>query len=167
MRTRSLLLTVLLGLSLSLVGCSSKKGSEDTSGDSVISDSASDMPLELNGSSDDGTAGGLETVFFDFDSSTLSSSARDTLERNAQWLKLSDRVDIQLEGHADERGGIQYNLALGERRARSVRDYLIALGIDGNRITVISYGKEKPVAYGHSESDWSRNRRANFVITAK
>src|SRR5690606_22710141 len=116
MRTRSLLLTVLLGLSLSLVGCSSKKAAEETTGDSVVSDTAADMPLELNGSSDDVTAGGLQTVYFDFDSSSLSESARMTLEQNAQWLKLSDRVDIQIEGHADERGGIQYNLALGERR---------------------------------------------------
>lgn len=167
MRTRSLLLTVLLGLSLSLVGCSSKKAAEDTTGDSVVSDSAADMPLELNGSSDEGTAGGLQTVYFDFDSSRLSESARMTLEQNAQWLKLSDRVDIQIEGHADERGGIQYNLALGERRARSVKDYLVALGVDANRITIVSYGKEKPIAFGHSEADWSRNRRANFVITAK
>src|SRR5690606_32397132 len=100
---------------------------------------ASDLPLELNGSSDENTAGGLQTVFFNFDSSTLSESARMTLEQNAQWLKLSDRVDIQIEGHADERGGIQYNLALGERRARSVKDYLVALGIDSNRVTIVSY----------------------------
>ena len=74
---------------------------------------------------------------------------------------------MQIEGHADERGGIQYNLALGEKRAKAVREYLVALGVAQKRIGVVSYGKEKPVAFGHDEGAWEKNRRANFVVTAK
>lgn len=161
----ALLLT--LSLSLSLVGCSStgKKagGNQSTS----QSDAAENTAMDLNGSSDENTAGGLSTVFFEFDSSTLTATAKSVLEQNAQFLKATQKVDIQIEGHCDERGGHQYNLALGERRARSVKDYLTALGVNANRITVISYGKEKPVSFGHDDQAWSKNRRANFVITAK
>lgn len=163
---KNVFLSMLLTLSLTMVGCSSKKGSGDASSDSVGYD-GQNSSLELNGSSDNGTAGDLRTVYFDFNSSTLSSSTRSALDSNASFLKLSDSINVQIEGHADERGGVQYNLALGERRARAVRDYLVALGVSAKRITIVSYGKEKPVAFGHSESDWSQNRRANFVITAK
>ena len=83
------------------------------------------------------------------------------------WLKDNDEVTIQIEGHTDERGGHQYNLALGENRARVVQDYLVALGVSAANIAIISYGKEKPISYGHDEGSWSRNRRANFVVTAK
>jgi peptidoglycan-associated lipoprotein len=159
-------LPMLLVLSLGLVSCSSNPKKADGSSDSVMED-ASKNALELNGSSDDSTAGPLQTVYFAFDSSTLSSAARATLEENAQWLKLTDQIDIQIEGHCDERGGHQYNLALGERRARAVKDYLVALGVSDSRVSIISYGKEKPVSFGHDEDSWSRNRRANFVITAK
>ena len=147
---------------ISLVGCSTAKKADGDQSNTLSSDK-----LELNGSSDEGTAGPLRTVYFAFDSSELTSESRKTLDNNAQWLKLSNKVDIQVEGHADERGGHQYNFALGERRARSVRDYLVALGVNVNRVSIISYGKEKPVSFGHSEDAWSKNRRANFVVTAK
>ena len=160
------LLALLLTLSLTLVGCSSGAKKSDGN-DSAMSDAAENFSLELNGSSDDNTAGPLQTIYFDFDSSALTAAARATLEENANWLKMSDKVDIQIEGHCDERGGHQYNLALGERRARSVKDYLIALGVNDSRVSIISYGKEKPVAFGHDEGAWSKNRRANFVVTAK
>lgn len=162
------LFAVLLTLSLALAGCSSNsKKAEGSGSDSLVDDAAQNFSLELNGASDSNTAGPLQTIYFDFDSSSLTAAAKATLEENANWLKVSDKVDIQIEGHCDERGGHQYNLALGERRARSVKDYLAALGVNGARVTVISYGKEKPVAFGHDEGAWSKNRRANFVITAK
>ncbi|MCO4752833.1 MAG: peptidoglycan-associated lipoprotein Pal [Bacteriovoracaceae bacterium] len=165
--SRNLFMTLITLFALSMTGCASNSEKADGSAsESVVSDAGS-APLELNGSSDDNTAGVLETVYFDFDSSRLTSAARGTLERNAEFLKNNQNVDIQIEGHADERGGEQYNLALGERRARSVKDYLTALGVDANRVSVISFGKTTPKAFGHNEQAWSQNRRANFVITAK
>ena len=113
---------------------------------------------------DSGRAGALNTVYFAFDSSALSTSTRRTLSANAEFLKNNPKASIQIEGHCDERGGVQYNLALGERRAMAVRNYLSALGISTSRMSTISYGKERPLAFGHDEESWSKNRRANFVI---
>jgi peptidoglycan-associated lipoprotein len=164
--TRTLL--SLLAVALVSVGCASKK--PNNSQDSLSADNAggnAGISLELKGDSDSGTAGGLQTVYFGFDSSSLDSSSQDSLRANAEFLKTNASVDVQVEGHCDERGGIQYNLALGERRAKAVRDYLVAQGVTSRRITIISYGKEKPTAFGHEEGAWSKNRRANFVITAK
>lgn len=148
------------------VGCASKKPTNNPDG--LTADGANNgLSLELKGDSDSGTAGGLSSVYFGFDSSNLGSDAQSTLKANAEFLKSNASVDIQVEGHCDERGGIQYNLALGERRAKAVRDYLVALGVESKRISIISYGKEKPVAFGHEEDAWNKNRRANFVVTAK
>ena len=161
----------LLALSLALVGCASKKPMNNpdtfTEVDSTVSAENVTSALELKGSSDNGSAGGLSTVYFEFNSFSLDDGAKDSLNSNADFLKSNATVDIQIEGHCDERGGIQYNLALGERRAKSVKEYLVALGVESSRISIISYGKEKPVAFGHDESAWNKNRRANFVITAK
>ena len=158
-------LKLLLILSLAaLVGCSS---SPKKTGDGLVDAAAEAMSLELNGSSDENTAGPLQTIYFDFNSAQLTPVAKSTLEANAMWLKDNDEVTIQIEGHTDERGGHQYNLALGENRARVVQDYLVALGVSAANIAIISYGKEKPISYGHDEGSWSRNRRANFVVTAK
>lgn len=161
------LFSLLLVLGLA-VGCSSssKKDSGNKS-DSMVDDNSTADVLELNGSSDENTAGPLNTIYFDYDSSRLTSAGKSTLEQNAMWLKGSDKVDIQIEGHCDERGGQQYNLALGERRAKAVKGYLEALGVNSSRISIISLGKEKPTAFGHDEGAWAKNRRANFVITAK
>lgn len=165
---RSLLSVLILGLSVALTGCgsSSKKASSDSSMSSPDS-SSEDSSLELNGDSDSNKAGGLSTVFFEYDSSTLSSSARSTLEGNVSFLKDNTSVEVQIEGHCDERGGVQYNLALGERRAKAVRDYMVAMGVAKSRVTTISFGKERPLAFGHDNSAWGQNRRANFVVTAK
>jgi peptidoglycan-associated lipoprotein len=166
MRTSGM--SLLLGLSLLIGGCSSTaKKDSGSSSDSLIDEATDAVAIELNGSSDDNTAGPLQTVYFDFDSSKLSSAAKSTLEQNAMWLKTSDQVDVQVEGHCDERGGAQYNLALGERRARTIKGYLEGLGVNSARISIVSYGKEKPNTFGHDEGAWSKNRRANFVITAK
>ena len=106
-----------------------------------------------------------DRVFFEFDKYSLKAKARQTLERQATFLKNNAGVKVVLQGHADERGTREYNLALGERRANSAKDYLVALGINPNRITIISYGKERPAVAGSNEAAWSQNRRAVTVIS--
>ena len=109
----------------------------------------------------------LKPVFFELDSPDLSSAAQATLQANAGVLKQYSTWQITIEGHCDERGTAEYNLALGERRALAARDYLVSLGIGANRVRTVSYGKEFPFDPAHDESAWSKNRRAHFVITAK
>ncbi|MFQ5882553.1 MAG: peptidoglycan-associated lipoprotein Pal [Candidatus Methylomirabilales bacterium] len=106
----------------------------------------------------------LKDVFFDFDKSLLRDDAKKTLGDNIRWLKANPQVRILVEGHCDERGTNEYNLALGERRAKAVRDYLVAGGIGANRISTISYGEERPFLLGHDESAWKWNRRGHFVV---
>lgn len=105
-----------------------------------------------------------DRVFFDFDSSELSADARNTLERQAFWMRNNPSVTVVIEGHCDERGTREYNLALGERRAAAAKDYLTALGVDGNRVRTISYGKERPAVPASNEEAWSKNRRSVTVV---
>lgn len=105
-----------------------------------------------------------DRVFFEFDSAVLEADARRTLDRQAEWLRLFPEIALVLEGHADERGTREYNLALGERRANAVREYLITQGIGPSRLRTISYGKERPYALGHNEEAWALNRRGVSVI---
>lgn len=105
-----------------------------------------------------------DRVFFGYDQYDLNGEARATVERQAQWLRQYANVSIVVEGHADERGTREYNLALAERRATSVRNYLIANGVEAGRVQVISYGKERPAVMGSDESAWSQNRRGVVVI---
>lgn len=105
-----------------------------------------------------------DRVFFGYDQSDLSPEARATLERQAAWLKQYPNVNITVEGHADERGTREYNLALGEKRATSAKSYLMSIGIDGSRINTISYGKERPAVPEASAAAWSQNRRAVTVV---
>ena len=112
-------------------------------------------------------AGYLKDVYFDYDKFAVRADQRDGLAVNAEWLKKYDKVKIRVEGHCDERGTAQYNMALGEKRASAVKDYLASLGIDAGRIETVSYGKEKPFVKGHNEEAWAQNRRGHFVITAK
>jgi len=107
----------------------------------------------------------LEDVFFAYDSAKLSSDAKNMLQKNAKQLKDASQVDITVEGHCDERGTIAYNLALGERRAKAAKDYIVSLGVPANRVKVLSYGKERPFDAGHNESAWKKNRRAHFVVS--
>jgi peptidoglycan-associated lipoprotein len=107
-----------------------------------------------------------DRVFFESDSTELSSQARSTLDKQAQWLQIYNRYAFTIEGHADERGTREYNIALGARRAQAVREYLTARGIDANRMRTISYGKERPVAVCNDISCWSQNRRAVTVLNA-
>ena len=107
-----------------------------------------------------------DRVFFETDSTELTSQARSTLDKQAQWLQTYNRYSFTIEGHADERGTREYNIALGARRAEVVHDYLTARGIDPNRMRTISYGKERPVAVCNDISCWSQNRRAVTVLNA-
>jgi len=109
----------------------------------------------------------VKDIFFDFDQSVIREDSRKTLADNIQWLRVNTAAKVTLEGHCDERGSSEYNLALGERRARVTRDFLVAGGIDVGRISTISYGKERPFVLGHDESAWKWNRRAHFVVSTK
>ena len=109
----------------------------------------------------------LQPVFFELDSHDVNDAGRGALQANAAVLKKYASWIVTVEGHCDERGTAEYNLALGERRAASARTYLVSLGIDANRVRTVSYGSEFPFDPAHQESAWSRNRRAHFVITAK
>lgn len=106
----------------------------------------------------------LEKIYFDFDAHSLSSKARNSLVKNAEIMKKDSTVTVRIEGHCDERGSDAYNLALGEKRAKTAMKYLVTLGIPEERLSVISYGKEKPLAAGHDEAAWAQNRRDEFVI---
>lgn len=106
-----------------------------------------------------------DRVFFDYDRYDVKDEGRATLQRQAAWLKKYPSVAVTLEGHCDERGTREYNLALGQRRATSAKDYLISLGVDASRVTTISYGKERPVCVESNEACWAQNRRAVTVIT--
>lgn len=109
----------------------------------------------------------LEDIHFEFDSAVLLPEARSTLESHAEFLRRNPQTTIVIEGHCDERGTVEYNLALGERRAGAAYDYLVSLGIAADRLKTISYGKEFPLDPGHNEEAWARNRRDHFEFTAK
>lgn len=105
---------------------------------------------------------GMERINFDFDQFTLSEAARSILGNNAKYLQANNGVNVVIEGHCDDRGSDEYNLALGESRALAAKNYLVSLGISAKRLSVISYGEEKPLVKGAAESAWSQNRRAEF-----
>jgi len=105
----------------------------------------------------------LQTVNFDYDKYDLTSVAMDILSINARGLREHPDAQVLIEGHCDERGTVEYNLALGDKRAKAVKDYLVSLGIAPSRLTTITYGKERPLDGGHNEAAWARNRRAEFI----
>ncbi|MDJ0609691.1 MAG: peptidoglycan-associated lipoprotein Pal [Kiloniellales bacterium] len=105
-----------------------------------------------------------DRIFFDFDKYDLKPESQETLQKLAAWMEERPRTTITIEGHADERGTREYNLALGERRANAARDYLMALGVSGGRVLTISYGKERPAVLGSNEAAWAQNRRDVFVV---
>ena len=112
-------------------------------------------------------AGYLKDAFFDYDKADLREDARTALSADAEWLKKYGSTQVLIEGHCDERGTSEYNLALGDRRANAAKEYLVSLGIDGARIKTVSYGKERPFCTQSTEDCWQQNRRAHFVFTAK
>ena len=154
---------------LSLAACKTARKTEESGDHAGNEINSATIPVSESGmgDSDSGKAMGLQTIYFGYDNASLSAEMRKVLSSNAEILKSNSALKIQIEGHCDTRGGIQYNIALGEKRAASVKKALEALGITGSRVSTISYGKERLVAQGDTESAHSKNRRANFVITGR
>jgi peptidoglycan-associated lipoprotein len=147
-----------LMLSVVLGGCAKKATRDD-------GDMAGDVGMNVTDLAAGSTIPEMPPVYFAYDSFNVDSSARSSLQGHAAWLRRNPGVNVQVEGHCDERGTTEYNLALGERRAAAVRDYLISQGIEPGRLSTISYGEERPAVSGASnEATWSRNRRAEFVL---
>lgn len=149
-----------------VAGCKGKQTQSDqsiettpTGGTAIESTPLSFDPM----GSDSGKIAGLVTVHFGFDKSNLDSQAKKDIATNVEWMKANPKAKLQIEGHCDSRGTIEYNVALGERRANAVKAHMISLGVSNDRLNVISYGKEKPVDSADSEAAWAKNRRANFV----
>jgi peptidoglycan-associated lipoprotein len=140
---------------LAVAGCASKPGDQSQASGAATPGSQQDFVVNVG-----------DRVFFETDSSELTAQSRATLDKQAQWLQLYNQYAFTIEGHADERGTREYNLALGARRAETVRDYLSARGIAPTRMRTISYGKERPVAICDNISCWSQNRRAVTVLNA-
>jgi peptidoglycan-associated lipoprotein len=144
-----------IAAALTIAACANKSTDLANSGMSASPGSQQDFVVNVG-----------DRVFFDTDSSDLSPQARATLDKQAQWLSQYNRYTFTIEGHADERGTREYNIALGARRAQTVREYLISRGIEAQRMRTISYGKERPVAVCNDISCWSQNRRAVTVLNA-
>ena len=138
--------------------------SASTSASNTASASSASSSASAGKSSAEKLAQVGDTVNFDFDSAELTVSARSTLNRQSAFLSVNPDLMIVIEGHADERGTREYNLALGERRATAVRDYLVAKGINSARVRTVSYGKERPAVSGSDEASWAKNRRASTVL---
>jgi len=154
--------------SLALTGCPKKPTIDENAGGAGGTGTVSDTKIaDSTADSDHGGAMGLQTIHFPYDSFEIVGENKEALKANIDILKGNPTVNIQIEGHCDERGGSQYNLALGEKRANSVKTQILAGGIGGSRVTIISMGKEHPIAEGSGEDVWAKNRRANFVITSK
>jgi len=152
---------------LLLFGCKTTKPTVEGTGTTDIGPGHGITGTEIPGEGLDGTLYGLEDIHFEFDKSSLTPEAQDALRRNADWLRKNGSVVVEVEGHCDERGPIEYNLALGDRRARSAKDFLVNLGIAAARLRTISYGKEMPLDPGHNEAAWAKNRRDHFTIISK
>lgn len=163
--------TVILCAGLALAACSNPDRFEDQAGLGAGSGGAGGAAM--TGSAQDPTSGAYfqqaigDRVLFAVDQSTLSNEAQATLDRQAQWLTSNPEYDAIIEGHADERGTREYNLALGARRANAAQEYLVSRGVAGNRIEVVSYGKERPLEICSDESCYRQNRRAVTVLTAR
>ena len=147
-------------------GSGSGAGGAASGGGASGGTSSAALPNIKPGSAQDFVVNVGDRVFFGFDKYNLQPKARDTVRRQAAWLKRYPGVVISVEGHADERGTREYNLALGERRANSAKNYLVNLGINPNRIRTISYGKERPAVAGSNDAAWGQNRRAVTAVRA-
>jgi peptidoglycan-associated lipoprotein len=139
------------------------EGARGGTGESATQPGSLDA-LRKGESSATAATGPLKDVFFEFDRYDLKPDARDTLKTNADWLKRNPSARIEIEGHCDERGTNEYNLALGAKRAQTAKDYLVTLGITSERLSTISYGEEIPVCREQTDSCWQQNRRARFVV---
>jgi peptidoglycan-associated lipoprotein len=154
------------------VGCSAKK---KNAGAGAAGAGLGEEGLGAGGSLEkykQGTLGGgeegpLKDVHFAFDSYELDESARGVLRDNGNWIKDHGQAKVEVEGHCDERGTVEYNLALGAKRARAAKEYLVALGVSADRLTTISYGEELPLCHEHNEECWQKNRRTHFVVISE
>ena len=153
---------IALVMTLALAGCASKKNLPNSAGDLGLG--ANGAGASTPGSTQDFTVNVGDRIFFDTDSTSIRADAQQILDRQAQWLAQYPNYAITVEGHADERGTREYNLALGARRAAVTRDYLASRGVPASRMKTISYGKERPVAVCDDISCWSQNRRAVTVL---
>jgi len=158
------ILTLTLVALLSFTACATKKPAATDDGTIPTAANADENTM---GDSDNGKAMGLQTIHFGYDSYTLDDANKAQLNANAQILKDKPTIKTQVEGHCDARGGIQYNLALGEKRANSVKKFLIDQGIAADRLSVISFGKEKLLDTTDSDAAHAKNRRGTFVIIAR
>ena len=155
-------LSLIAGLLL-LAACS-QNPSNTGAGANTGAGNATTQSQVAPGSKEDFIQNVGDRVFFDFDKSVVKPEGQQTLQRQAEWLKRYPNVTVTVEGHCDDRGTREYNLALGERRATAVQRALIALGVQGNRIRTISYGKERPAVLGDNDAAWAQNRRGVTVI---
>ena len=167
----TLILAGIFAISFAGTGCSKKSTVQEDQSSVPTAADADQNPLpatsgDVGGDSDNGKAMGLQTINFPYDSFVIDSEGKSRAKANIAILKDKTSVKIQIEGHCDQRGGIQYNLALGEKRANAVRKYFVDAGIAKDRVTTISFGKERPLDPGSSEDAYAKNRRANFVITS-
>ena len=176
-----LVLVLCVCVGLMVTGCSKKSTVDNSGSGTLVSDEpdSSDKGVTTDTGTDiedispiryddltqitwEDTAGELNKVYFDYDKSDIRQDQVEVLVANAEWMNNNPEYLIWIEGHCDERGTDEYNIALGERRALSIRNFLISKGVDGNRLYTISYGEERPIALGHDEDSWSQNRRAEF-----
>ena len=148
-RVKSLLI---IAICITSLACCRSKGAKVG-----VDDGAGNIPTASD-------SGPLKDIHYDFDSSAVSSMDRSVLKDNAQWMMENSSSKVQVEGHCDERGTVEYNLALGDRRAKSAYDVLRSLGVKKEQMTTISYGEEIPLDPGHTEAAWAKNRRAHFSI---
>ena len=149
---------------LLLAACASSEKSASTSGEGMGAGGTGTAGQATPGSSQDFQVNVGDRVFFDYDSYEIRPDAQETLKKQAAWLQQYAQYRVTIEGHCDERGTREYNLALGERRANSVKNYLVALGVDANRLQTISYGKERPAVEGHDDASFAQNRRGVTVL---
>lgn len=165
------IVALVLAVGVAASGCRSRRGSgsrTDLTGTNIVTDPGLDLGSDL-GMGDERLEGDpanvkFEPVYFDYDSSQVKPSERSKIEPVADYLRSNAPKKLIIEGHCDERGSAEYNLALGERRALAVRSYLVGLGIDGARVQTSSFGEERPAAQGTGEAVWRLNRRAEFVV---
>lgn len=157
-----IVMLAMLGL---LSACAGDKAPEEPVGVEDTAPPPQEMlPSDLDVAPSDSMSLSESTVYFAFDDYSLSVQAQASIDEVSRYMQSSSSVRVKLEGHCDERGTNEYNLALGERRAQSVKNYLVQLGIDESRLSTISYGEERPAAEGGNESAWSQNRRVEFVL---
>lgn|SRR5208283_881939 len=168
LKMRYLVIICIVGL-LAFWGCPKQTevtSSSDTQKEGAMSANQASSKNEAGSMKEDAgmTSAGLKPVYFDFDKSFIRSDAKAVMKANADWLKANSKVKIKIAGNCDERGTKEYNLALGQRRSASAKKYLTDMGVSSKRISLISYGKEKPICTEQNEECWQKNRRDDFVV---